>query len=156
MQYARHQSGLRATSTSIILVLAAAIITIITMDDKINLYDLPLSIVLVLIGLYGCLFTWKLHERGLLHRLRCEEYRKSMDEKQFQFHIQEMRNAAKRKTKSKIFLEKSPYSKIGFGWLFGEEVRLHILWMGINFTIALFGITLSIMGLISSYTVSFI
>ncbi len=56
--HARHIEIIRANVANYMLVVASALITVITFDKRINRFDLPLSILVCAIGLSGVLFSF--------------------------------------------------------------------------------------------------
>ena len=74
----RHNEILRSNAVNFVLVMASALIAVITFDKDINRYDLPLCVLVVIIGLIGSLFSTSFTEltvrdkrrgRYILHHL---------------------------------------------------------------------------------------
>ena len=81
---ARHHEQQRATVTGFFSALAAGVLTLVGMDKTLSLSDLPASLFLVVIGVFGCLFSAKQYERyyvvwnahvsiGLHYKTKCLE-----------------------------------------------------------------------------------
>jgi uncharacterized membrane protein YfcA len=62
----RQSETQRATLTNLILVIVAALVSVIT-QQKFARHTLPLSILIILAGLYGALACAKYHERATYH-----------------------------------------------------------------------------------------
>jgi hypothetical protein len=75
----RHHETQRATVTSSILAIDAIIIGLITFDKCINSSDVPLTIFLTVLGIFGAAFTLKHYERYSLHMQRARVYRNKLD-----------------------------------------------------------------------------
>jgi hypothetical protein len=75
----RHDESQRATVTSSIIAIDTILLGLITFDKLINRFDTPLSILLVILGLFGAAFTLKHYERYSLHVERLRQYRKELD-----------------------------------------------------------------------------
>jgi hypothetical protein len=75
--HGRHHETLRATTTTVILAVAAGVLGFLggTHDWPLRYADLPLTLMLVAIGLLGALFSAKYHERFVFHMNRAREYR---------------------------------------------------------------------------------
>ena len=77
--HARHAETLRASAVNYMLVFAAALITVITFDHEIDMKDLPLSLILSLIGLITALFSASYAELYFRNRERAEHIRGHLD-----------------------------------------------------------------------------
>ena len=55
--HARHNEVLRSSAVNYMLLVASALITVIIFDKQINRYDLPLCLIVSLIGLISALFS---------------------------------------------------------------------------------------------------
>ena len=75
----RHDETQRATVTSSIIAIDTIIIGLITFDKAINWSDIPLSALLILLGIFGAAFTLKHYERYSLHVERLRQYRAELD-----------------------------------------------------------------------------
>ena len=90
----RHHESQRATVTSSIIAIDTIIIGLITFDKVINHIDIPLSILLIILGLFGVTFTLKHYERYSLCVERLRQYRKELDEQFADNEISRLRNIA--------------------------------------------------------------
>src|SRR3712207_1575685 len=63
----RHYEMQRSTVTNLLLLVAAAVLAFITYDKVLSRSDLPLTGLLVIIGLFGAAFSLKHYERTSFH-----------------------------------------------------------------------------------------
>jgi hypothetical protein len=78
--HARHAETLRVSAVSYMLAVASALIAVITFDHKVDRYDLPLSILVALIGLITALFSASYAELYFRNRERANNILKRLDE----------------------------------------------------------------------------
>lgn len=77
--HARHTETLRSNVNNYVMLISSALITVVTFNDKIDRSDLPLSLIIVLLGFVGALFSVSYTERYNRHRLRASKIRKQLD-----------------------------------------------------------------------------
>lgn len=77
--HVRHHEGQRSTVAASILAIASAIIGLVTFDKGIVASDLPLTILLAVLGCFGALFSAKQYERASLHTERARRFRDAVD-----------------------------------------------------------------------------
>jgi len=76
----RHHETQRSTVVSAIIAVSAATIGIITFDRSIAApIDVPLSVILIVLGLFGAGFSMKHYERFSLHMERARRHRDALD-----------------------------------------------------------------------------
>src|SRR5437868_4603714 len=75
----RHHETQRATVTNLVIAIAAAVLGLVTYDKAITHLDLPLTIFLVFLGVFGAAFSSKYYERFRLHMKRAKKYRNALD-----------------------------------------------------------------------------
>jgi len=90
----RHHETQRATVTSSIIAIDTIIIGLITFDKAINATDIPLAILLIILGAFGATFTLKHYERYSLCVERLRQYRKELDEQFGDNEILRLKNIA--------------------------------------------------------------
>jgi hypothetical protein len=78
--HARHAETLRVSAATYMLAVASALIAVISFDHKLDLHDLPLSILVSLIGLITALFCASYAELYFRNRERAERIQKRLDE----------------------------------------------------------------------------
>ncbi|WP_420631757.1 hypothetical protein [Candidatus Leptofilum sp.] len=81
--HSRHAETLRSSAVNYMLVVASALITVITFDDHINRFDLPLSIIVTVIGLISAFFSASYTELYYRNRERAGHIRKHLDKTYF-------------------------------------------------------------------------
>jgi hypothetical protein len=79
LSQARHAEMLRTSSVSFMLVIASALITVITFDDKLNRFDLPLTIIVSFLGLITALFSGSYAELHFRNRERAKQVLTHLD-----------------------------------------------------------------------------
>ncbi|MFM2450086.1 MAG: hypothetical protein RIS44_2536 [Pseudomonadota bacterium] len=77
---ARHSETLRSSVAGYVIASATAVIAVITYDKHINVYDLPLCISVIIIGVVGSLFSATYTERYHRNRRRASRLLKELDE----------------------------------------------------------------------------
>ncbi|TBW08080.1 hypothetical protein E0E52_09905 [Azotobacter chroococcum] len=60
---ARHHEQQRATVTGFFSALAAGILTVVGIDKVLSVADIPAALFLIVIGVFGCIFSAKQYER---------------------------------------------------------------------------------------------
>jgi hypothetical protein len=125
----RHHEEQRASVTNILLVVAAGVLSVITFGG-ISRSDLPLTIFLIMQGLFGALFVAKQYERFTRHQRLANVYREVLNVRFPENRIILLRDLADKEQK-----EKYP--------ILSDEVRLYQLWVGLHLLIALFGVVLT-------------
>ncbi len=81
--HARHAETIRTTVNSYTLIAASAITALITLDKKIDRADLPLTLLLILIGLSGLLIAASYTDRYHRNRERAAEVLRSLNNTYF-------------------------------------------------------------------------
>ena len=76
---ARHSETLRSSVAGYVIAAATAVIAVITYDKHINIYDLPLCISVVIIGIVGSIFSATYTERYHRNRRRASHLLKELD-----------------------------------------------------------------------------
>lgn len=126
---ARHIEEQRAAITNLILIISAAVLGLIS-QKGLTPELLPLTLLIIALGIYGVVVTQKLYERHHFCVDRARFWRKRIDE----LHP----NALIEKTKS----DSDAFHLTKFPRL--EKLKLHHLWNILHLAIALTGLVLSI------------
>ncbi len=128
-QAINHEAS-RSSITNLILIITGVIISIITYDNNINNNDFPLTIFLIIIGLFGVVFNAKYYERFNFHYSRAREYRKLLESQYLDIDFNEARifSVTSNKKRFKII----------------TRIRLNWLWLTLNCLISIFGLTLTL------------
>jgi hypothetical protein len=136
--HGRHHETLRATTTNLLLVIAAGALAVITHGDKsLALDNLPLAVMLVLIGLLGIIFSAKYHERFEMHMERARQYRDALEKLIPASNIVSLKTRADEKTERK-------YPRL-------FHLRLYKFWIGLHFLVAFLGLILAVLIVISNW-----
>lgn len=131
---ARHHEQQRATVTGFFSALAAGILTVVGIDKVLNVADIPAALFLVVIGVFGCVFSAKQYERFFVCMERARQYRLALQEAVPGSNIIELKRTADRKA-----LERFPRLHV---W------RLGIFWVALHALIALLGILLFVLAIV--------
>lgn len=130
---ARHHETLRANVTNFIIIVSGAIGTLIAAEG-LNRTDLPLTVLLIFLGLFGAIFSTAHSERYLAHKTRATAFRDQLDTLLFS----DSDNTLK-KIKTDIEAQRhEDYPLLRF------VVNAHWLWLLFPLIVALIGILLSI------------
>lgn len=127
---ARQAEDQRATFTNIIIVIVSLVLGFIAQQKNLGQELLPLTILLIILGIYGAITTAKLYERFQFHVGRARAWRKRIDELHQEARLIELKDAADARHREKYRLNK---------------LRLYILWTTLHIIIALAGVILTVM-----------
>lgn len=130
----RNTENHRNNITSIILVLVGGILSIVS-DNKLSLDYLPLTIFIIVIGLFGILVTRKLYERQKWYMGRVDSLYKQIDKLDPNLKIQDTYKELSDKHERTFKL----YS----------NVRMNFLWTLIHFFVLVIGIVLTVFSIIN-------
>ena len=123
----RQSENQRAVLTNYVLVIAAAVSGLVV-QQGFKLRTLPLSILIVVIGLYGALAVAKYHERATYHLLQARALtRVLVDSGALADH-----DAVLEESRQAHYLQ---YPRL-------HRLRLHWLWTGLHLGIAAYGVVL--------------
>jgi hypothetical protein len=75
LQYCRHHEVQRETVTKLGVAAASALISFIVLDKNLNLWDLPIAFLVVLIGVFSSVLSYKHYERFSHHYARFQVLR---------------------------------------------------------------------------------
>ena len=123
---AQHYETQRNSVTSLFLIVATALVGLTTYDNQLNRSDIPAALFLIVLGIFGCLFAYKHHERCRIHIERAKAYRDELD-----------RTLSGRPlVKLKAAGETTHDAGVG-RWM--RKIKVELLWVGLNFTIVVLG-----------------
>jgi hypothetical protein len=77
--HVRHHESQRSSVTTAIIAIEAALIGVATFDRAIGPSDIPVSVLMIALGLFGAIFSAKQYERSKLHMKRAGFYRSAVD-----------------------------------------------------------------------------
>ena len=121
----RHIENQRATITNLIIVITSVIVGF-AVQQKPTIELLPVTILLIILGLYGAFITGKLYERHQFAQNRLNYWYARIDELHPDAQFLQLRDIADAEHKSK-------YPRL-------VNFRLHRLWIALHIAIALLGI----------------
>ena len=75
----RHHEAQRSTVAGALIAISGAVIGLVTFDKSISRIDLPLTLFLCGLGIFGAVFSAKHYERFSLHMKRAQKYRDELD-----------------------------------------------------------------------------
>lgn len=134
----RHHENLRATITSSLIGIDAITVGIITHDKELNFSDIPLTVLIILLGIFGLIFTLSHSERYLQYSERSRQYITTLDKIYTNGLIEKGKNEAKANIQVKLKNGKLNFPKY---------LRHHFLWSVIHLFIVIMGITLFIISI---------
>ncbi|NJR63990.1 MAG: hypothetical protein HC769_37710 [Cyanobacteria bacterium CRU_2_1] len=81
LEYCRHHENQRQAVTNFAITLAGALLTVVSLDQKITRLDLLPALLVMLVGLHGMITSWKHSERFHFHYCRFRQSRDMLDKK---------------------------------------------------------------------------
>ena len=130
----RHHEQQRATVTGFFSALAAGVLTLIGFDQSLSLSDLPAALFLIVIGIFGSIFSAKQYERFYVCMERARQYRSALEEAVPGSRILELKRTADRLAAARF-----PHL---------HRWRLGVFWVLLHALIASFGVLLAAMSVI--------
>lgn len=125
----RHHETERSTVASAFIAISAALIGLITFDEQITASDIPTTLFLTLLGIYGAIFSAKQWERSALHNRRASLFRQCISEQLSDNLVLSIREQADREHKKEFKLL--------------LNVKLHTFWITLYCIIAFLGVFLT-------------
>ncbi|KPA10343.1 membrane hypothetical protein [Candidatus Magnetomorum sp. HK-1] len=127
--WSRHQESQRAVVSNLIITIAAALIGLVVFDNQINNADTPATIFIILLGVFGTLFSYKYYERFHFHDSRIEAYKTELDKFILEVNISAIENEADKSSRNRF--------------RFLRKLGLFQFWIMFNLSILLLGLILS-------------
>lgn len=134
-EFARHHESQRTQGSSLVIAIAAGLVAMISLDQKISTSDLPSSVLLIALGVFGVIFTQKHYERTRLHLNRAYEYYRELNGRLASVDLEALRIRANYVTNAR------------FGRL--SKLKLSLLWMALHGVIILIGVMTSVFAALS-------
>jgi hypothetical protein len=94
---ARHHEQQRATLTGFFSALAAGVLSVVGLDEVLSVADIPAALFLIVIGVFGCIFSAKQYERFYVCMERARQYRLALQDAVPGSNIIELKRTADRK-----------------------------------------------------------
>ena len=124
---ARQSEDQRAVISNLIVIIASVIHGVLT-QTGFTRSALPLTLLLILLGLYGIVASAKLYERHQFHIHRARKLRQQLEELHPDAHVRKTLDTA----------NEEHWSKYPF---LSQRIRLNGVWLGLHILIMLLGIT---------------
>lgn len=123
--FARHHETQRTHGSGLVIAVSAGLIGFISLDNTVNYADLSSVCMLILLGLFGIIFTQKHYERSRLHLYRAYEYYYEIERSVENLNLEILRRRANEQPRAR------------FGIL--ADLKLSWLWMFLHGVISLSG-----------------
>ena len=133
-QQARQAEDQRTAITNITLVIVPVVIGVIAQKDF-DIQILPLTVLLILLGIYGAVTSQKLYERHCYFSDRAGLWRDKLSEIHPNLQISQIRNDARTQHSAR-------FKRL-------EKIRLYSLWLILHLFVALIGLVLTLVALVS-------
>jgi hypothetical protein len=130
----RHSEDQRATITNLLIIVASVIHGVLT-QTGFTKSVLPLTLLLIILGLYGIVVSAKLYERTQMLVNRARKFRHRLDELLPDAHLESLKKAA-----DEEHFKRFP--------VISQKIRLSRLWLVLHVIIALLGFIYSLIILI--------
>jgi hypothetical protein len=131
--HGRHHETMRASVTSLVLVIAGAVLTVIGFSKAIYFEHWPLTAFLILVGLFGALFVVKHYERYCSHMQRARQYRDKLESLIPGSNILQLKAAADA-------AHKAEFRRLA-------DWKLSKFWVALHWLVAAFGVVLTAIAL---------
>lgn len=139
--HSRHIETLNTSAVSYMLLVSSALITVITYDRTINLYDLPLCIIVSFLGLITGLFSASYIERYFRYREESEQILANLDS--FLFEGKAPTTLAQLRDDA----DKAHYSAGWSSWVAKIAVSSHLFWLVLPIVVFIVGVFLTYLSL---------
>lgn len=141
----RHYDTQRSTVSNLVVVVSAAILAFVSYDKMLTRSDLPLTILLSVVGFFGAAFCIKYYERAALNSARFHRYQEKVDEVLFDSDLlQTLRSETDRKHDKEFY----QFRKGKLSW-----VKVNRLWVIFHLFISLLGLILTSLAIFWPQTV---
>jgi uncharacterized membrane protein YbhN (UPF0104 family) len=140
----RHYETQRSTVTNLLFTIASVLLAFVTYDKALTRSDIPVTLLLFLVGLFGAALSVKYHERSSFHYNRLISYRDKLDEL-----LSDPGLLAKLREKARIKHEQE-FPHLYKGKLYWWKV--HRLWVLLHLLVSCLGLLLTILAICSTQT----
>lgn len=130
---ARHLENQRATITNLVVIIASAILGFIV-QKGLSIEILPITILLIVLGVYGAVTSEKFHERIQLSINRALVFRNRIDELHPDSKLVQLNNEFETQHKKR-------FPRL-------SKIRLHYFWVYMHLAFSLGGLILTIIALL--------
>lgn len=133
IDYAKHHETQRERMTSLILVITGFGVASVGWDKQANSSDLPVGVLLIVLGIFGIIFSLKHYAHYKLHYARYRSYRRAIDEEFEPPFLLQLKDRG------------DEYSKREMRYPFTERIPLHQLWAFLPALSAFVGISIIVL-----------
>ncbi len=144
--HARHNETMRANITNYLIAISAGLGSLIAIGGGLDNADLPLTIMLIVVGILGTIFSASHTERYHRHRQRSAEYVNELDRLWFNHGLlPKSQEEETRRTiqQVKACADTEHLNKSIFGAL-RRATNTHVLWLFFPLLISLIGVILTV------------
>ena len=132
----RHYETQRSTVSNLLVIIAAAILAFVTFDKALTHADLPLTILLLVIGVFGAAFCLKYYERCTKYYHRIQTCRYRLD--QHLFETTRLLETVRTEADQEHAKEHPAFHGGKLSW-----VKVYRLWIIFHLFVALLGLILT-------------
>lgn len=136
--HVRHHESQRATIATLSVAVISALIGIATIDESLNLWDVPFTLLVTFFGIFSALFVAKSFERAVFHTERLRGFREELDSVFMGGRLRII------KAKSDTRHGRNKKNQI---LELGRKTRLHVLWVMLFVLITIVGIIMTIISI---------
>jgi len=130
----RQSEDQRTAFSNIVLLIASAVFGVLTQDGLTH-KTLPLTVLLIVLGVFGAIASEKLYERSKLHMELAWAWRRRLYELHTDIQLDRLTNQAEE-------IHRQRFPRL-------SRLRLHRIWVTLDLAIAVAGIVLTIIALSS-------
>lgn len=135
--FIKHHENQRTNASSILAAVSAALVVAVTSGATSGWFQVATASVLILIGLFGAIFSGKLYELIQLHASRSYEYLAIVNANHKSIDVQEIKSLVKTKQTTRY-----PYF---------SSISLNKIWFRFHVLVAILGILLTILAIADIY-----
>ena len=136
IRHVRHHESLRTQSTSMILVLSAALLAFLSSEIAPQGKQYIPGLFIVLLNIYGALISLKHYERSKLHRAVSEQYRNAISD------VAALENLKLNEVRGNGKLKHRENFPGGLRWIF--DIRAYVLWTILHLILVAVGVIFSL------------
>jgi hypothetical protein len=125
----RHLENQRATFTNIVIVVSVGIVGFV-MQQRLGLASIPLTVMLIMLGLVGAVASQKLYERYHLHRKHAEKWLGQINQLVPNAHLNKLHKEAVQEHEAKHRVL--------------SKIHVHSVWIIFDILITIIGIALTL------------
>lgn len=133
-KWCQHHEQQRTNVSNMILFMCSILLGLISFDKIIEIHDLPISIFIIILGVFGLIFNYKFYERFDFHNLRINNYLKEISLEIENLDIKDINRKA--------------WNKSSFKNTSIQNTSLYKFWIYLHLLVVIIGIFTTIMAMI--------